>query len=650
MNDGKTGLAHKGTRFFLIFIISLAAMAMPACNPDETPQTARDLREKNAWTVLIYMSGSDLESAEGIASRSLLEMAWAGAPEGSCVVVATGGSPYWHINKDPGRPEGFPGINPACIGYYKLDGNNFIQEAASPCSSMGNPETLSTFLSWGTETHPADRYILVFWGHGAGPLAGVCADELYGGDMLTLPEIKEALSDSGTVLEVAGFDACLMAGIETAAILEDSCQYMVASQEWEPGGGWDYAGLMEDLREIPEADGIKLGEMISDRYIDKCRRDGTGRMSTLSVTDLSKTPELINACEKFAENLLLSSENTDSLRKTAEAVSKTESYGGNTDFEGYTDTVDILGLAEGCSNLYKKDSEAMSEALRKTVVYETHGDGRHGSHGLSMFYPLYTDSKVIETYKEIGGTPAMAAYAAILAGCWDPGKWGCFTLSSGKDASQLVPVQPEDIAIKFSQYTDEGWLRMDIKEGLSALSEAACELYYKDPGTGLYLCFGSSGTLEDLGGGSYRDGFDGTWPAIGGQYVCAEFIGTDGDQQLYAVPALINGKRASIRALRDAHGWRVLGAYSETGNRGISPLKYGDRLQFLFSICRPDGSPAGTVFAGSAEWALGTSMENLKMGDSEFLYMFRVKDVFGRVNYGTPVRLDILDNEVRISG
>lgn len=69
-----------------------------------------------------------------------------------------------------------------------------------------------------------------------------------------------------TKLEWIGFDACLMSSLEVASVLAPYADYMIASQETEPGWGWNYAFLsvLSD-RAIP---GDEMGEYIVDSYMD----------------------------------------------------------------------------------------------------------------------------------------------------------------------------------------------------------------------------------------------------------------------------------------------------------------------------------------------------------------------------------------------
>ena len=77
---------------------------------------------------------------------------------------------------------------------------------------------------------------------------GVGADGSSDNDQLTLAELHDGIAsglDSAKVgaLDFLGFDACLMATYETASTLQDVANLMVASQELEPGYGWDYTSL-----------------------------------------------------------------------------------------------------------------------------------------------------------------------------------------------------------------------------------------------------------------------------------------------------------------------------------------------------------------------------------------------------------------------
>ncbi|MFR1479100.1 MAG: clostripain-related cysteine peptidase [Hydrogeniiclostridium mannosilyticum] len=75
---------------------------------------------------------------------------------------------------------------------------------------------------------------------------GRASDENYGFDALTLAEMDDALETVSEQMtdrfELFGFDACLMA-TSNGLHAEAYARYLLASEEIEPSGGWDYGVL-----------------------------------------------------------------------------------------------------------------------------------------------------------------------------------------------------------------------------------------------------------------------------------------------------------------------------------------------------------------------------------------------------------------------
>ncbi|MBQ7372773.1 MAG: hypothetical protein IJW67_13010, partial [Blautia sp.] len=206
----------------------------------EAVSVSGDQKDRKDHTVMIYMIGSNLESRNGSGSKDILEMSTSGIDlSKSNVVICTGGSRRWALD-----------ISARQNSVLELTGDeNYFQTVleSDENQNMGDGKTLTDFLDYAALTYPAEHYSLIFWDHGSGPVMGFGNDELYEYDSLRLPELKEGLENSifGDIchLDWIGFDACLMSGIEVAEILADYADYMVASQEVEPGSGWDYSFL-----------------------------------------------------------------------------------------------------------------------------------------------------------------------------------------------------------------------------------------------------------------------------------------------------------------------------------------------------------------------------------------------------------------------
>ena len=84
--------------------------------------------------------------------------------------------------------------------------------------------------------------------------------------------------NGGVKFDIIGFDACLMATLETALVAEQYGDYLIASEAVEPGTGWYYTNWLSALSENPAIDSLDLGKQIIDDYV---------KMSGNSQTTLS---------------------------------------------------------------------------------------------------------------------------------------------------------------------------------------------------------------------------------------------------------------------------------------------------------------------------------------------------------------------------
>ena len=138
--------------------------------------------------------------------------------------------------------------------------------------NMGEAETLTDFLKWGQEKYPTNHNMLILWDHGGGSAKGVCFDENYSFDALTLTELNSALKKAKlkNKYDIIGFDACLMASIETAYTVNDYAKYMIASEEIVPSGGWDYKSVVTAFASGKSEK--KIGRQICNSYMQKCKK------------------------------------------------------------------------------------------------------------------------------------------------------------------------------------------------------------------------------------------------------------------------------------------------------------------------------------------------------------------------------------------
>jgi hypothetical protein len=252
------------------------------------------------WAIYWYLCGSDLETRFEAGTEDLAEMLAVALPDGITVVIQTGGASEWaHEAIDADKLQRF---------IYDRDGLRLVEER--PLGSMGHAEVFQDFLAYAKENHPAERIMINIWDHGGGTLAGAAFDELHGMDSLKLPEMHQAISGvfeddkAHPPVDIIGFDACLMATVDVAATFSGLSRYLVASQEVEPGGGWDYTAIFNALAEEPETDPYELATIICDSYLRICEQTDTADIATLSVTDLSGVDDLLEAYDNFACEVL----------------------------------------------------------------------------------------------------------------------------------------------------------------------------------------------------------------------------------------------------------------------------------------------------------------------------------------------------------
>ena len=261
--------------------------------PVQTPAPTPTQTEENydGWTIMLYLNGSNLESDAGEATTNLISILSVPLPENVHIIIYTGGTREWQNDV----------ISAQQNQIWEVDNGELVLLDSMDAVSIGESSTLAGFLSYGQQLYPNTRRALFMWNHGAGSIAGFGVDELFNEDQLFLSEIDDAFAASfdGQKYDLVGFDACLMASVETAAILEPYAKYMVASEESEPGGGWGYEYMLGSLASNPSMNGLDFGIAITDGYYDKYSSTEWESMTTCSVIDLGLIPSCRNSSGQF---------------------------------------------------------------------------------------------------------------------------------------------------------------------------------------------------------------------------------------------------------------------------------------------------------------------------------------------------------------
>ena len=269
-----------------------ASMVAGGQSPAKT-LVAGQVADSGSTTVLVYLNGSDLESQAGEATSDIAEMLESKIGAKANVVIETLGTSKW---------QNYGIASDHTQRYVVNQGKLELVDDSLGQLDTTDPNTLADFISWGVKNYPADRYILVLWDHGAGPVYGFGYDEFQSeGSAMTLDEMKQALDANPNVhFDIIGMDCCIMGSLETCVALQPYCDYMVVSEDFEPGVGWSYEGWMSMLEQNPGIDTVELGKVIVDDMIADVARDKENGEATLALIDESAVDELYGAWVSFA--------------------------------------------------------------------------------------------------------------------------------------------------------------------------------------------------------------------------------------------------------------------------------------------------------------------------------------------------------------
>jgi hypothetical protein len=260
---------------------------------------------------------------------------------------------------------------------------------------MGDPDTLKDFVNWTMSNYPANYYFLVLWDHGAG-FIGCCLDVTNSSDILTLPELSQALGGLPVIMDVVFIDACTMAMPEVAYQIKDCANVLIGPE----GDGYEmvdtnaapYDDYLSSLISNSSMSPTEFAKEVVNNYIGWCNSVPVPN-ATMSATDLTKIMSLTAAIDDFAINL--KEKETPYHEEISQARSLTQGYEGP--FTGYTgyyiDLYHFAQLTYGYvpdAGLQDAANQMMAVLSPGNVIIMTANKADPNSHGLSIFFP---DSK-----------------------------------------------------------------------------------------------------------------------------------------------------------------------------------------------------------------------------------------------------------------
>lgn len=576
------------------------------------------------WSICIYLCGTDLESRSGAATNDLLEMLAADIPENVRVMIMTGGTKDWDPYGAQGSIDGYIAPSEEVTQLYEIDDEKMVHIKDYESNlDMGKAATAARFLEDCLDYAPAKRMMVSFWNHGGGPFGGVSFDENTN-DSLSLQELNSVLgalktARGGNNTELLGFDACLMNTMKIGCMLADACDYMIASEEIEPGAGWDYRWLSAlneeytDDDEITTLEAKELGCEIIDTYAYTADEGGDWsniKGETLALVDLSQMDALKAAFNEMAYemNLLVSDdERFAKISRTAEKVQHMyESYGildlydfANdiyavlpNDVPAAKSVLDVLGESPGT------EPEHFVGAVggeNPAVVYRGTGLEHNECLGLGFYYPT------IKTEVGTGSKETAEKYVGFYRDFEISDFYTAYLMSAMVHSDKLREFTGT-MEVAFDEESSHYVMQIENPDDALALKSVNYLNVFTDMPPGEeeknYL-LGMTPVEADWDNAKFTEQFDGMWYTLNGELFGLDIEPLDEYWEKFSIPIVADGEDSlslmtAYHRLTDPYPELYVyidsvtsATYNEDGSSG-APRTYRPEGNFTFRTLLPE--------------------------------------------------------------
>jgi hypothetical protein len=240
------------------------------------------------WTIMVYMADdatpilswqddvNEMEAAQQMVGTNIIALVDEYGDNNTTLL---------RVQQDPN------GLDPAIVSTRVSDSGVVIPPSGEV--NMASPDILSAFINFSVSAYPAQRFVLILWGHGAN-WHGLCPD---GMDIMSLPELRSALASStssiGRPLDMVIIDSCAEASFEMLNEIKEYTRIFVGSEKDVPFQGLPYKQVLDDLahdtNQIPEA----FGARIVDEYVNWSMINSP-YSATMGVYNLSRLEEVMD--------------------------------------------------------------------------------------------------------------------------------------------------------------------------------------------------------------------------------------------------------------------------------------------------------------------------------------------------------------------
>lgn len=385
--------------------------------------TTKAQAEKD-WTIMIYMAGAN--DLQPYISHNIKQMTRIGSNEYITIIVRT-------FTKKKSET-------------FLIEKNNIkaLQEHPND-NNAGDPENLISFCCNTIKKAPAKNYALFFWDHGTGAIdpviekktttsslfslqahkknhansfdtfihllkktsfKGACFDEDTN-EYLSEEKIYYALAKIQNIcgqkdkklFSIIAFDACLMAMVEVAHYIAPFTNFIIASQETEPGAGWNYT-----LALAPFTRGTLSAKVFGIHLVNAYQKTYTHINDyTLSLIDANILPEVEKNIAITAKTMIaiIKEEPEKELQKIIKK-SRNKLFCTHFDEPSYIDlkhfyhnlldNISKLNSEKKLNKSYQILTMNIKEGITlidQAIITKKNGSLHKNAYGISIYFPEY---------------------------------------------------------------------------------------------------------------------------------------------------------------------------------------------------------------------------------------------------------------------
>lgn len=602
----------------LFYLISAAVLALALCSCEKTTKVTLDenvrpqATDNSSWSVFVYMCGnSDMKNQE-----IFDELCFTDYPENINIVIQTADTDETYLQR------------------FAVQKGSMVLKDQKPTESMGAYETLQSYIQWGTENYPSEKYMLLIAGDGTG--REVLCDKKFDNDTLTVEELSYAVSMSGRTFDIIGFDGAYTASLEMAIALSPYANYMVASEE--KCAGWDYRGLAECLIEYPFVSPQELSCIICDKYYQKCTDNNSEKTAAMSVVDLSHISQLAQTFDGMADTMTDTVDSLDSYAELSRNILTAQKCIGSDDM------IDVASMAAAIAPNIGQPSQEVIDSVANTVIYNVKGKYRPMSNGLCVYYPQSIDKDKLTAYMSAATSDNYKHFIKCISpgvditdkfvndGYEESWAWCDYV---GREYGGTAYVDGE------SKYT------LQINGEINITKDASLKKYFYYPSANAYYSLGTSKDLYcDWGSGIYKDDSDYKIPRLGRQPVQMNYEGSVNDLgNFYSVPIILNDEVGEIIVFNpwNSEKYEITGIWQNGAIVKPSPKNY---IAPLHNI-RDDNEtrlPGKTV-----RYMPWLSIRDSSLLSGKYIFEYELEDIYSKVRTTAPASVTKTGGEITIT-